>query len=105
MHLEVPGAIGNFYYIQEDLTKAGYGTRAYLSKAFHQDISQGQGLCADSLARPQFLAEVVQHLPTALVFCDASGTSAVWGLDRPQWHGCKIRLECAVAIGYCFRSG
>ena len=105
MHLAVPGAIGHFYYIQEALTKAGTGTWDYLSKAFNQDISQGQRLCADSLARPRFLEKLVQRLPIALVFCDASGTSAGWGLDRPHWHGCKIRLECAVARGYCFRSG
>ena len=35
MHIAVPGAIAHFLYIQEAPTKAGPGTWAYLSKAFH----------------------------------------------------------------------
>ena len=35
MHLVVPGTIGHFFYIQENLTKAVTGTLAYLSKALH----------------------------------------------------------------------
>ena len=80
MHLSVPGGIGKFFYIQEDLTRAGTGERAYLSNAFHRETSHWQRLCNDSLARPRFLVEVVQRLPTALRFCDAPGTGVggVW---------------------------
>ena len=80
VHMAVHGAIEHFYYIQEALTKAGTGTRSYLSKVFHREISHLQRLCADSLAWPHFLAEVVRSLPTALGFCDASdtGVGGVW---------------------------
>ena len=83
MHLAVHGSIGHFLYIQEALTKAGTGTRDYLSKSFHREISHWQRLYAHSLARPRFLGELVQRLPTALGFCDALVTGAGGGLDRP----------------------
>ena len=76
MHLAVAGAIGHFFYTQEAMTKAGNGTRAYVSKAFHWEISHWQQLCNDSFAQPRFLTEVVQRLPTALGFCDAPGMGA-----------------------------
>ena len=80
MHLEVPGAIGYFLYIQEALTKAGTASKAYLSKLFHWEIAHWQRLSTDLLARPRFLAEVVPCLPTDLGFCDALGIGAggVW---------------------------
>ena len=80
MHIAVPGTIGHFFYIQEALTKAGTATKAYLSKALHRYISHCQRLCKNLLARPHFLAEVVQRLLTALGFYDASGMGAggVW---------------------------
>ena len=55
MHLAVTGAITHFFYIQEALTKSGTGTQAYLSNAFHQEISHWQRLYNDSLAQPHFL--------------------------------------------------
>ena len=80
MHLTVPGAIRHFFFIQEALTKAGTASKAYLSKAFHQEITHWQRLSTNSLARPHFVAEVVRRLPTALEFCNASGIGAggVW---------------------------
>ena len=80
MHLAVPGAIGNFFFIQEALTKSGTSSKAYLSKAFHREIAHWQRLSTDSLSRARFLAEVVCCLPTALGFCDALGVGAggVW---------------------------
>ena len=99
MHLAVHGAIGYFLYIKGDLTEARTGTKSYLSKDFHQEILYWQRLCKDSLAWPRFLAEVVQRLPTALGFYDASGTGAggvwiepdgtgggfVWRLQWPEY--------------------
>ena len=76
MHLAVSGATGHFLYIQGEPTKAGTGTRDDLSKAFHQEIYNWKQLCDDSLAWPRFLAEVLRGLPTALGFCDNSGTGA-----------------------------
>ena len=100
MHLVVPGAIGNFFYIQESLTKVGTATKAYLSKAFHREISNWQRLCKDLLARPRFLADVVQRLPNALGFCDASGmgTGVVW-ID-PDGTGASFvwRVKCLAEI-------
>ena len=42
MHLAVLGAIRHFFYIQEDLTKSGIATKAYLSTAFHRKILHWQ---------------------------------------------------------------
>ena len=80
MHITVPGAIGHFFFIQEALTKADTASKAYLSKAFHQEIAHWQRLITNSLARPRFLAEVVCRLLTELGFCDASsvGAGGVW---------------------------
>ena len=47
MHLAVLGSIGHFFYIQEALTKAGTGTRAYLSKAFHRERSHWKQIFSD----------------------------------------------------------
>ena len=80
MQLVVPVSIGHLYYTQEGLTKTGTGTRDYLSKAFNWEISHWRQLCADSLARPHFLEEVVRRLPIDLDFCDASGMGAGGGL-------------------------
>ena len=80
MHLTVPGAIVHLFYIQEALAKAGTAMKAYLTKAFHREISHWQCLCKDSLSQPRFLEEAVQCLPTTLGLCDASGMGAggVW---------------------------
>ena len=80
MHLAMPGAIGQLFFIQEALTKAGEASKAYPSKSFHREIAHWQRLSTDLLARPRLLAEVFHHLPTALGFCDASGvgTGGVW---------------------------
>ena len=77
MHCAVPGAIGHFFYIQEDLIKAGIDSKAYLSKLFQMEIVHWQRFCKELLAWTRFLGEVVQRLPTALGFCDASGVGAV----------------------------
>ena len=87
MNLAVPGAIRHFFYIQEALAKVGTATNAYLLNAFHRDISHWQRLYKYLLVRPRFLAELVQRLPAALVFCDASGTGEGGFWIDPDWIG------------------
>ena len=84
MHLVVPGAIGNLFFIQEALNKAGAASKAYLSKAFHQEIAHWKRLSTDLLARPRFFAKVVSCLWTDLGFCDTLGVGAGGGWIDPD---------------------
>ena len=100
MHLVVSGAIRNFFYIQEALTKAGTGTKAYLSKEFHQGISHCQRLCKGLLDRSQLLAEVVQLLPAALGLYEALGLGAGGFWIDPDGTGATFVwwVQCPVEI-------
>ena len=79
MHLAVPGAIGHFYYMQMALTKANKRT-AYLSDAFHQEVTYWCSLIEEMKTRPTYLAEIVHRVATDMGYTDASGQGAggVW---------------------------
>ena len=67
--------MGCFYHLQMALTDAHHTSRAtaYLSKKFQRDVKFWQYLCVDMGCRPNYLAEIVQHLATDVGYTDASG--------------------------------
>ena len=84
MHLAVPGAVAHLFHIQRALNQGSMDC-AWLSPAFHCELSDWKALALQAASRPTHLAEIVYREPTHLGFCDALGLGAggVWlGLSR-----------------------
>ena len=79
MHLAVPGAVAHLFHIQRALNQGGLD-RAWLSPAFHRELSDWKALALQAASWPTHLAEIVRWEPTHLGFFDASGLGAggVW---------------------------
>ena len=72
MHLTILEAIGHVYHIRMALVKVNRRT-VYISNAFHQDIVHLNTFCARMKTRLTNFVEIVQRLPTDLVYTNASG--------------------------------
>ena len=79
MQLVVPGAVVQLFHIQRELNQGGVDP-AWLSPAFHHELTYWKELALQSESRPAHLAEIVCQKPTHLGFCDASGlgVGGVW---------------------------
>ena len=82
IHLAIPGAVGHFYNLQQSLTADHYAHRAttYVTSGFHSDLRFWRRFCAEMPTCPNYLAEIVQHLPIDIGFTGSSalGAGGVW---------------------------
>ena len=78
IHLAIPGEIRHFYHIYMVLIKENRNT-AYLSDDFHQEVANWHMLLHQIHWYPTYLTDIVQCLPTNLIYTDESGLGT-WGV-------------------------
>ena len=79
MHLTMLGAVAYFFHIQSAMNQGGVD-RAWLSPAFHRELTDWKVIALQAVSRLTHLAEIVLREPTHLGFYDASrlGAGGVW---------------------------